>query len=503
MKRHTWIVCIVVALFAWVGLGTGLAAVIYPINPQTNLPNTSSNVTLTILKVDGVTDITGDPDQYPIPNQPFLVRLNGGGPIITYLELIDNPSSPLTTSRYPGICTNYDDPNNPVGENLDFAPPAIVPPDRFQLIPKDFGGRAVVRINYNSDLIFAIPQDTNLDGIPDIYEIKYGYAVGGLARDGDIDTGPDASSPMRDGITNIDEYRGFRVGGVYKRGDPKRKDFFVYLEETLQCTTGTIGNFTGQTGLVRLATFYPNGFEPLLYTNVDTLLPDTRVHRLNNEEWVSKFSSWDKTNYVTLSATNPEQDRWINKNSIASNPKKVKGVRIIECLDLSTLSPLGQSDKKPPDLPVTSPSDLATYKDNGNAILYTHRIVKYFLNLITGVNKPSVYWTFENNAWVSKETIGTPPDYANPSVSDLMVVRLMQLVFPWYVAHEALNHAFDVTATPTTTRKASYGYHHADGSGTNVDIKITNTLTTKANNFYIPKYFGISDEREMRVLSSQ
>jgi hypothetical protein len=173
----------------------------------------------------------------------------------------------------------------------------------------------------------------------------------------------------------------------------------------------------------------------------------------------------------------------------------VKGVRIIECLDLSTLSPLGQADKRPPDQ--------INNKDNGNAILYVHRIVRTMLNLITGVDKPIVYYTFENGSWVSKEPIGKPIDITNPSVSDQKVVRLMQLVLPWYLAHEALEHSFDVTATVQTSRKASYGYHHADGSGTNVDIKITNTLTTKFNNFYIPKYFGISDEREMRVLSSQ
>jgi hypothetical protein len=79
----------------------------------------------------------------------------------------------------------------------------------------------------------------------------------------------------------------------------------------------------------------------------------------------------------------------------------------------------------------------------------------------------------------------------------------MQKALPWYLAHEALEHSYDVTATVTTTKRASYGYHHADGSGTNVDIKITNTLTNQANKFYIPKYHGISDEREMRVLSTQ
>ena len=78
----------------------------------------------------------------------------------------------------------------------------------------------------------------------------------------------------------------------------------------------------------------------------------------------------------------------------------------------------------------------------------------------------------------------------------------MQIAFAWYLAHEALEHSYDVTKATEGT----YGYHHADGSGTNVDIKIVNKVdknTSGFNNFYIPKYHGISDDRQMRVLSSQ
>ena len=141
MKKHMWMVSVVLGLFAWVGLGMGFAEVIYPVNPQTNLPNTSSNVTLTILKMDG-TDITGDPDQYPIPGQPFLVRVNGNVTIAPVV-LVDNASSPLTTSRYRGVCTNYGDPTD---TSLDFLPPANLSSDRFQLTPKDLGGRAVIKM---------------------------------------------------------------------------------------------------------------------------------------------------------------------------------------------------------------------------------------------------------------------------------------------------------------------------------------------------------------------
>jgi len=488
MKRHIQIICIIVGLFAWLGLGMEFAFAqdkIYPVGatyPFAPIPN--SPITISLINPQTNANSTGS--WLPEPGNEVRIQVNGASGTIVLMPAVPNPiiQKAFATSAYPGECTNYG-----TSTAADYSLQGDV------LTSYDNGGMAAVVVNVGgTDYRFIIPQDSNFNGIPDIYESQYG-GVGALARDGDIDTGPDPSSPLGDGIANVDEYRGFRVGGAYIRGDPTRKDLFVHLEETPQCTTGTVGNFTDQTGLVRLATFFPgiNGLGDL-YANVNTLLPDARVHRINNEEWVSKFSSWDKTNYVTLSGTDQGQDRWINKNSIATTLKVVKGVRIIECLDLSILSPLGQSDKHPPDL---------TTKDNGNAVLYTHRIVKYFLNLITGVNQPMVYYTFENGSWVSKESIGTPQDITNPSVSDLKVVRLMQLVLPWYLAHEALEHSFDVTATVQTTRKASYGYHHADGSGTNVDIKITNTLTSQANKFYIPKYFGISDEREMRVISFQ
>jgi hypothetical protein len=489
MRRHIWIVFIVVGLLAWLGLGMGFAFaqsnVIYPVEnayPFAPIPN--SQITISLVDLANPNNTSWLPE----PGKQVRIQVkDASGQVITPGEIAPMPAVPnpitsqmFATSAYPGDCTNYG-----TSTAADFYLQGDV------LTSYDNGGMAAVVVNVGgTNYNFIIPQDSNFDGIPDIYEAQYG---GALTREGDIDTGPDPSSPLGDGIANIDEYRGFKVGEVYKRGDPTKKDLFVHLEETPQCTTGTIGTFTGQTGLVTLATFFPSGQG--LYANVDTL-PNVRVHRINNDEWVSKFSAYDIKNLVTLSGTDQGQDRWINKNSIASTPKVVKGVRIIECLDLSTLSPLGQSDKKPPDL---------TTKDNGNAILYTHRIVRSMLNLITGVNKPIVYYTFENGSWVSPQggNIGVPLDSSNPSVSDPKVVRLMQLVLPWYLAHEALEHSFDVTATVQTSRKASYGYHHADGSGTNVDIKITNTLTNSANKFYIPKYFGISDEREMRVLSSQ
>jgi len=504
MRRHLWIICIVVGLFAWLGLGMGFvfaqSNVIYPVGdtyPFPPIPNSP----ITISLIDGTNDVTAS--WLPEPGKSVRIQVkNAAGQVITptSITLVDAVPNPIiqkafATSAYPGECTNsgtstardYD-----LVENL--------------LTSYDNGGMAAVVVNVGgTDYRFIIPQDTNFDGIPDVYENQYG-GIGALARDADIDTGPDPSSRVGDGFANIDEYRGFRVKGKYIRGDPTKKDLFVHLvEDTLQCTA-TAGTFTGQSGTVSLATFFPGPLDlsSPLYMNVNTLVPAVQVHLIDDNEWVSNFSSYDKDRLVILKDTAAESattDRWINKNAIvplgdkdSSNRYFVKGVRIIQCLDLKALSPLGRSAKSPPDL---------FDKDNGNAVLFVHRIVKSMLNAIkAGGTRRMKYFTYEGNAWSLKSTLPAPSSSTNPSVTDPNVQSIMQIAFAWYLAHEALEHSYDVTVATEGT----YGYHHADGSGTNVDIKIVNKVDSKAsgyNNFYIPKYHGTSDKQQMRVLSSQ
>lgn len=512
MRRHTWIVFIAVGLFAWLGLGMGFAFAqgkIYPVKPGPSggplyIPDLSSPITISLFQSGA--DVTST--WLPTPNVQVTIQVNGAGGATVNIGLAAAVTDPITskvfaTSAYPGDSTNSGTDTGP-----DYSLQGNL------LTSFDNGGMAAVKVTvgavngvggtaYN----FIIPQDSNFNGIPDIYENQYG---GNLDRIGDIDTGPDPLSPVGDGFANIDEYRGFRVKGKYIRGDPTKKDLFVHLvEDTLQCTA-TAGTFTGLSGTVSLATFFP-GPRPLdlsspLYMNVNTLVPAVQVHLIDDNEWVSNFSSYDKDRLVILKDTTAESattDRWINKNAIvplgdkdSSNPPRyfVKGVRIIQCLDLKALSPLGRSAKSPPDL---------FDKDNGNAVLFVHRIVKSMLNaIIAGGTRQMKYFTFEGGTWTNKKTIPAPSSSTNPSVTDPNVQSIMQIAFAWYLAHEALEHSYDVTKATEGT----YGYHHADGSGTNVDIRIVNKVDSKTsgfNNFYIPKYHGISDDRQMRVLSSQ
>jgi hypothetical protein len=501
MRRHIWIGFIVVGFFAWLGFGMGFvfaqSNVIYPVGatyPFAPIPN--SPITISLLQSGA--DVTST--WLPAPNAQVTIRVNGAGGATVTIGLAAAVTDPIAsqkfaTSAYPGDSTNSGTSTGP-----DYTLSGNV------LTSNDNGGMAAVTVTVNNTPYnFIIPQDSNFNGIPDIYENQYG---GNLDRIGDIDTGPDPLSPVGDGFANIDEYRGFRVKGKYIRGDPTKKDLFVHLvEDTLYCTA-TAGTFTGLSGTVSLATFFPSPLDlsSPLYMNVNTLVPAVQVHLIDDNEWVSNFSSYDKDRLVILKDTTAESattDRWINKNAIvplgdkdSSNPPRyfVKGVRIIQCLDLKALSPLGRSAKSPPDL---------FDKDNGNAVLFVHRIVKSMLNaIIAGGTRQMKYFTFEGNAWTLKSTIPAPLSSTNPSVTDTNVQSIMRIAFAWYLAHEALEHSYDVTKATEGT----YGYHHADGSGTNVDIKIVNKVDSKTsgyNNFYIPKYHGISDDRQMRVISSQ
>jgi hypothetical protein len=140
----------------------------------------------------------------------------------------------LTTSAYPGQCTNFGS-----GALPDFTfDPGLLGPQTlltpggtsvvgYELKPNDCGGMAVIQVG---TFKFIIPKDGTdtvaANGLPDVWESLYG---GSLDPAVDIDTGPAASSPPGDGISTSDEYRGFIVSGTQTRTDPKQKDLFLHV----------------------------------------------------------------------------------------------------------------------------------------------------------------------------------------------------------------------------------------------------------------------------------
>jgi hypothetical protein len=250
--------------WAWLDLGLAYAAGVPPTNPATLMLNTSSQVTVSLYQLDSglpstidlqspsrcvttgtsfykdVTDCwlpewspaSGGKSVYVVvngaPDTPVLVP--PAGPF-TFPGTTNPFLTALTTSAYPGQCTNFGS-----GTQADFtlassptplqtSPTTSVP--GYLLTPSDCGGMAVIQVG---TLKFVVPRDGTAtvpaNGIPEVWESLYG---GNLNPGLDTDTGPVGSSLAGDGISTFDEYRGFIVSGRQIRTDPTQKDIFLHV----------------------------------------------------------------------------------------------------------------------------------------------------------------------------------------------------------------------------------------------------------------------------------
>jgi len=270
MNSRKWLSGGVLGGFAWACLGLGLAhaAGIPPTNPATLMLDTGSPVTVSLYQLDSSlpstlslqspsrctttgTDFYKDvtdcwlPEWSPAPpgGKSVYVVVNGAIGITPTLvppapgvsfPLAAGTANPyltsLTTSAYPGQCTNLGS-----GTEADFTlgAPTTLPTSigttvtGYELRPNDCGGMAVLQVG---SLKFLLPKDGSAtvaaNGLPEVWESLYG---GSLDPAADIDTGPAASSPVGDGNSTFDEYRGFIVSGRQIRTDPKQKDLFVHV----------------------------------------------------------------------------------------------------------------------------------------------------------------------------------------------------------------------------------------------------------------------------------
>lgn len=500
MKKRTWTVRAVLGLLWWlvIGLGAAQGAEILPvsINATTNLPELiSSTVTVSILQ--NGTDVTAT--WLPQRNQTVTIRVNGlTSPTISLLPppvtpSFDGTTNPflkpgsLTTSAYPGACTNF---GSDTGADFTLV--------TNQLTSNDCGGMAVINVvNGSQTFTFILPQDTNANGIPDIFEAQFCPAATPncltAREDGDTSAG---SSVTGDGFFAFDEYRGFIASGTHIRTDPRQKDLFVHLVNP-QCVAdpqpllSTASLLGGPNSVV--------SGNPL-FTNVDTLISGTRIHRLGYDtpnathlttnEWVDRFDRYsvaDDLQWVVggvRTSIEPREDRQVNQNAVYFNKETVgtetlqvpqKGLRIIECLDTSTPSALGFGSPGSPNGP-------------DNALLFTRNIVNYITNTLGAtctVADPCSYSTFQNGDWTTPVTI---------SQSDL-IVRAMA----FYVAME-IGHTVRLTPTVEGTAKVSYGYHHAPGTGSNLDQAIENKVSNKTGNtFWIPLLYNTSDLQNFKL----
>jgi hypothetical protein len=533
MNRNFCLILTLIVATASLGVGVSEAGVIFPINQsgtQLGTPNLNSAVTVSLFDSSGqdVTDTwlptwepaTGGPTIYVsfnAPGAPTTVQLMtfSGTPVFTgavnpFWTQLGAP----TTSAYPGRCTNFDGNPAPAPTDPDYTFPDTaatqIPGTQrvgFRLVSQDCGGMAVIQATFPSGTaaagtyLFVIPQDSNHNGIPDIWEAKFCPSNSCPLGTEDSDAGPLSPSPIGDGIAAFDEYRGFIVSGKHVSTDPRQRDVFVHLVNP-QCGTPTLlGGGTPPS-----STLFPNDGTGL-FDNLATLLPGSQVHLLGyvpgqanatTTEWVDRFQSFSQqTGFqyldpITGATTGlaPADDRRINKNAVfplgTTNPITAnglihRGLRITECLDISTTGPLGTTGIGTPDGP-------------DNSLVYTQRIVNYITTLINnGSGRQLKVFTFNTvtNTWVEKTNPNGATD-ANFVISQAM---------KFYASHE-LTHSMQLTPTVEGTKTTSYGYHHAPGTGSVIDQTIVQKIdksTTGFNSFYIPSAYIGSDQSSYKT----
>lgn len=468
---------VLVALVGWLAIdvGTAQAGGISPVV----LPG--SGVTLSIFEIrSGVfVDITDSylPEWAPgAPLQTVYIVVNGStAPPSLVLPPTATPLADRTTSAYPGNCTNFGTDTGPDFTFNTLTPVSTPVGIGYSLTSNDCGGMAVIQVGTEK---FIIPRDLNLNGIADSWEAT--FCPGNTCPTGKEDLDSSAGNPATgDGIAAFDEYRGFIVSGTHVRTDPRQKDLFVHLVNP-QCLPAA--------SLLTTTTF-ATGIP--LFTSVNTLISGNQIHALGytpnaangkTDEWFDDFHHYSAADGIRFgdgtTSTPSVDDRWVTRNRVYSTDSagkplpRQKGLRIIECLDTSAPSLLGFASLR-------SPNGLDSF-----SIVFTQRVVDYLTNTLGAtctVAAPCSYSTFQNGVWTTPVTI---------SQNDL-IARAIE----FYLAME-IGHTIQLTPTVEGTAKTSYGYHHAPGTGSNLDQAIVNKVSSRTGNtFYIPLLYSTSDQQ--------
>jgi hypothetical protein len=231
-----------------------------------------------------------------------------------------------------------------------------------------------------------------------------------------------------------------------------------------------------------------------LFAILYNMLSPDRVHLLGYDpsatnfttnEWVDRFIGM--TSPTTLNVSDTVSDRTVNPNRLYGSAQK--GVRAIECLDISSPSLLGWS------IGVDSPNVA------GNVIVYSQRIVNYIINTLIGAATTLQYSTASlvNGAWTWSSPAVVPDANPTSSSGDGIATNqdvrnfILSKVLQFSTDHE-IGHSLDLTPTIQGTNKVSYGYHWAPGTGDCLDQAITTTSKSGTVTFYIPSLCGNADQ---------
>jgi hypothetical protein len=527
MKQRTWVIRSIVGSvvgvvgLAWIGLSP-VQAGIGPVGSN-GLPLPIVAGTPTVVLLDGSgRDVTGT--WLPEPGQPVTILINVDG-VVTAPNSVSlvfdsskaaNPiaNNALTTSAYPGECTNFPShPTAPPDTTIDFALNGNT------LTPNDCGGMAVILVNGTNT--FILPQDSNFNGLPDIWEAKYPPIVcftglsTSLAPGEDKDCAPVGSNVQGDGFTNFDEYRGFMVSpsdlspGVvltatekHIRTDPRQKDLFVHLANP-QCIAAGADPLTSPLSLIGggTTTFVTGD---ALFGNIRNLIPGAQIHvigytpnaqNFKTNQWIDlldnvavvlKFGQLATVITYRLpdnstTTTVPLQDRQINqfaiykaKDSLGLDILFQRGLRLTECVVDDTSVLYGDAGYGSPNGP-------------DNTLIFTKRIAKYVTSKIgtkynCAANK-CLYQTYN----YSTRTWSTAAPISQNDLTGKLIA--------FYVGME-IGHAVQLTTTLTSQ---TVGHHTTAGSGDAMDQAVLNKTTSTTITFQIPSSFSSSDQAALRL----
>jgi hypothetical protein len=482
MTGRRWIACAAaVTGWIWLGVGTAAGAALPPVTAPPGAPPITLSVIQGNLDVADtyLPEVTIDPVTRTVAGRAVTLQVNGVAGAAIRLQ---------ASTAHPGTCTNFSAAGTP---QPDFTLVGNV------LTSLDCGGTATLEVTAGVNIYtFKLPRDANNNGIADSFEAAFG---GNLVANADLDL---------DGHSNFDEYRGFIVSGRLVRGDPTKKDLFVFLVNpqiggSLSLPAG--GSLLGKLG-TETRTVYPIDGTPL-NANIDALGAVARVHLLghkrdaagalvfdgtnkNTDEIIDRLVTFSivagKETFVYRTATNtlitvnnlnrkstPADDRVVNQNRVFGAAQKV--VRIIESLDVSKTTPIGSSSWG-------SPNGL------NEAIIYTQRIVNYINTTAPTAETRIHYATHTGAAWGPyTSTFALPGAGPQPITRNFISSKMIQFVF----AHEAGGHDTKLTAAAS-----ALGFHDATGTGGMLDSQvqiITTTNNTDANppgiKFRIPSRF--------------
>lgn len=437
---------------------------------------------------------------------PSLVTPSGTTPTPTLNPYLTN----LTTSAYLGVATNYPSPKSNETQNTrtpDFqlapdVPNIIGSSTGFGFRAMDYGGMLVVTVGSDK---FVIPKDINLNGIPDSWEYQNRVAansivppptLSGLLPGADIDAGPGSNTAIGDGISNLDEYRGFMVSGIHVRTDPRVKNVFVHL-----VNPGCGGSSYLGGGAV--ATTYVTGTE--IFTTLNAMITGANVLAIGftanafnstTTEWVDHFTGWEENQTANPGISRPLfsnvtdgtlSDRRINLNAAypildAKTGLYIqKGLRITECLDghltntatggLTVYGSAGQGTPNGPD----------------DSVIFPDRMKQKVEALLAGATP--LYSTCASGACGNR-------GWTTPTSVNITTAVIIKKMIQYYIAME-VGHAVKLTPTTEGTSQTSYGYHHAPGQGANMDQTFVYNSSTKV--FSIPSIFPTTDQANVRL----